>query len=126
MSEELEKNRKLLSIIIINYKTPKITRECILSIKKCLSSDIYEVIVVDNASDDQSVDLLSAEFSDIKVIGSYENLGYGRAVNLGARYAAGKYLLILNSDITLTSDITDILAGFYERNDAERDRGRCF
>lgn len=88
-----------LSIIIINYNTNKLTSDCIDSIK---SSDVsmidYEIIVIDNASPIEDPEKLKVTFPEIQLIKSDENLGFGRANNLGIDIAKGKYILLLNSD----------------------------
>lgn len=96
---------KSISVIIVNYNTGKYVLECIHSLQ--LQKNIkLEVIVVDNASQDNSVDLIAKEFgSKIKLIQSEENIGFGRANNLAARLAKGEFLLILNPDTTIQSPL---------------------
>lgn len=90
-----------LSIIILSYNTKDLTLACLKSIvsqyKKELDEKIIEVIVVDNASTDGSVEYIK-HLELIKPIQSKENLGFGKGCNLGAKAAKGKYLLLLNSD----------------------------
>ncbi len=93
-----------VSIIIVNYRTPEMTCECIASILENIHSISSEIIVVDNASGDDSVRRIRDPFSGVQVIESAENLGYGRAMNLGVRHAEGDFLLILNSDIIIQED----------------------
>jgi GT2 family glycosyltransferase len=91
---------KRLSIIIINFKTPSLTMRCIDSIK--LSKSISnEIIIVDNDSKDNSKQLVKGKFPNIKWIQNNTNEGFGRANNIGASVAKGKYLLLLNSDMIL-------------------------
>ena len=92
-----------ISIIIVNYNTVKLTSDCIRSILDNVESN-YEIIVVDNASDDNSATILAHRFPDIIMVESDINLGFGRANNLGAKYARGKYLFLLNSDTILHND----------------------
>ena len=95
-----------LSIIIVNYKTKDITKDCLDSILKNTKDLTYEIIVVDNASNDGSYEFLSKKFKKygfIKFIKNESNLGFSKANNQGAKKACGKYLLFLNSD-TIVSD----------------------
>lgn len=89
-----------LSIIIVSYNTKKLLEDCLVSIKKNLGKIDYEVIVVDNASSDGSVELIKSYTSrmPLKFIDSGGNIGFGRANNLGMKISKGKYVLLLNSD----------------------------
>lgn len=101
-----------VSIIIVNYNTAGILRDCLESIQKQTSGLDYEVIVVDNASSDGSVEMLKNDFPDVRLIESGGNLGFGRANNLGMERATGKYLFLLNSDTLL---VNNAVKAFYER-----------
>lgn len=89
-----------LSIIIITWNTANTTIKCIQSIKNNLSDFNYEIIVVDNASTDDTIAKLKKE-NDIVIIENKTNLGFGRANNMGVNRANGEYLLFLNSDMEL-------------------------
>lgn len=89
-----------VDIVVINYNTLEFLRGCLESIK--LYTDYpYQVMVVDNASTDGSVEFLLG-YPDIKVILNKENRGYGRACNQGITAGNGKYILFLNSDTRVT------------------------
>lgn len=98
-----------VSIIIVNYNTYKMTSECIDSIISHTSDINFEIIVVDNGSSDQSKECFEKDLR-IKYIYSKENLGFGIANNIGAQYAQGRYLLLLNSD---TLFLNNALKYFY-------------
>lgn len=94
---------KTLSVIIVNYNTGKYAVECIHSVLRQKHIQV-EVVVVDNASQDDSVDLLTGEFgSKVCITTSKENLGFGRANNLAASKATGEFLLLLNPDAVILS-----------------------
>lgn len=90
-----------ISIIIVNYNTCEITLQCLRSIVKFTKGVDYEIILVDNASQDDSVSRIEREFPNVLLIESKENLGFGRANNLGEKQAHGKYLFLLNGDTIL-------------------------
>jgi len=89
-----------LSIIIISYNTKDYLKKCLTSVDEDLSQSTIkaEIIVVDNDSQDNSVKMVETKFPKVKLIKSKTNLGFGKANNLGAAKAKGKYLLFLNSD----------------------------
>ena len=100
-----------VSIIIVNYNTKQLLSDCIDSIYRQTIGVDFEIIVVDNASTDESEVYICHRFPDIKWISSGENLGFGRANNLGVQYAKGEYLFLLNSDTVLCNNAVGI---FYE------------
>ena len=93
-----------LSFIIINYNTTALTIKCIQSIYQFTKSNTFEVILIDNASADQSIKTIEEQFHDIQLVRNTENIGFGRANNQGIQMANGKYIFLLNSDTALTSD----------------------
>ncbi len=107
-----------VSIIIVNYKTHKLTANCIQSIVSCTSGVEYEIIVVDNASTDGSKELFSSD-STIKYLYSEQNLGFGKANNWGTENACGKYLFYLNSDTILLNNAIKYFFDFAESYDGE-------
>lgn len=106
-----------VSVIIVNYNTADFISICIESLKKQTQIPI-EIIVVDNASTDQSIEVLeSVKINNFKLIKSSENIGFGRANNLAAKSATGDFLLLLNPDTTLDSPTTIIdLVNYYDQN----------
>jgi len=88
-----------LSVIILSYNTANVTLECLHSVQKYLPKKDTEIIVVDNASTDNTIPLLQKE--NIKLIINQTNLGFSKGNNIGAKMAVGEYLLFLNSDIRL-------------------------
>ena len=99
-----------VSIIIVNYKTPDLVIDCINSVRQQTEGISYEIIVVDNDSNDGSVEMLRQTFADnIKLIESAANLGFGKANNLGVKYAEGEYVFVLNSDTVLINNAIKIL-----------------
>lgn len=99
-----------ISIIIVNYNSEKVLVPCIESVVDHVSEVHYEIIVVDNASEPDSVQLLRQRYPDVKFIINKKNLGFGAANNKGAEAAAGDYLFFLNPDTLL---LDNALLGFY-------------
>ena len=98
-----------VSVIIVNYNTLQMTQECIDSVFNKTKDVEYEVILVDNASTDGSKEHFEKD-DRIRYIYSNENLGFGRANNLGYNYAKGNFLFFLNSDtILLNNAVKDFL-----------------
>ncbi len=101
--------KKDLSIIIVNYNTKKLLLECLDSIQKCTTGLVYEVIIVDNASDDGSVvsihKINHKRRNKIKVIANKHNLGFTGANNQGLKEAKGEFLLLLNSDTLILDNV---------------------
>jgi len=97
-----------LSIIIVSFNTKKFTKETIDSVIKNTKGISYEIIVIDNDSSDGSKGLLqdySKRYKNLIYIQAGENLGFGRANNLGIEKSKGKYILLLNSDTKLEKNI---------------------
>ena len=97
-----------VSVIIVNYNTLALTQQCVDSIFEKTSGLDFEVIIVDNGSTDGSKEVFSID-SRIQYIYSEENLGFGRANNLGATHAKGVYLFFLNSDTYLVNNAICLL-----------------
>ncbi len=107
-----------LSIIIINYKTKKITADCLRSIQASTDSLKKEVIVVDNDSQDDSVAYLKKHFPSFKVYSSGGNLGFARGNHFGYKKSKGKYLWLLNSDTILNKTTIQSLYDLAIQNDS--------
>ena len=93
MSDSIPK----VSIVIPHWNNVEILSECLKSIGSTIYPD-FEVIVVDNASTDNSVQYVKANFPDVKLIENDRNDGYAGGCNIGADLAQGKYLVFLNND----------------------------
>jgi GT2 family glycosyltransferase len=105
-----------LSIIILNYKTLGLVKNCLKAIKDLQLPFDYEIIIVDNNSLDNSVEYLKDNYFDVKVITSNVNLGFAGGINLGINVATGKYLLVLNPDILILSKAVENMFNFMELN----------
>lgn len=106
-----------VSVIIVNYNTLELTKNTIESVFEKTIEVSYEIILVDNASTDGSVEFFENNYKDkIILIKNNENLGFGRANNKGIEIAKGKYIFLLNSDTLLINNAIKILFDFMEQN----------
>ena len=87
-----------LSIVIVNWNTCDLLRECLSSIYSAPCGIPIEVFVVDNASSDGSAEMVDAEFPQVRLIRNTENVGYSRANNAAIELAQAPNVLLLNSD----------------------------
>ncbi len=90
-----------LSIAVISYNTRDLLLACLQSVQDRTTGVDYEVIVVDNASHDGSVDAVRTRFPHVTVIANAENSGFAKACNQAAVVSSGRYLLLLNSDTVM-------------------------
>jgi len=87
-----------VSIVIVNWNTCNILRDCLRSVYSETTEVQFEVIVIDNASEDNSVEMVHCDFPDVILIENQENRGFAAANNQGIAVAQGRYVLLLNSD----------------------------
>ena len=102
-----------VSILIVNYHSAVLTGACVKSIIEKTQGIAYEIIIVDNDSTEEEVSRIREHVGEhARIIPSPENLGFGKANNLGAAFAEGKYLLLLNPDIVLLNNAVKKLYDF--------------
>lgn len=87
-----------LSVIIVNWNTGDLLRQCLESLRRQAATARFETLVVDNASKDGSGDMAQALFPEVQFIANAENLGFAAANNKAIRLAHGRHLLLLNPD----------------------------
>jgi GT2 family glycosyltransferase/glycosyltransferase involved in cell wall biosynthesis len=90
-----------VSIVIPVYNKVELTLACLESLAACTPPDLYDVVVVDNASTDGTPQLTDALEGDVVIVRNEENLGFGRACNQGAGRSSGEFVLFLNNDTVL-------------------------
>jgi len=105
-----------LSVVIVNWNTESLLRDCLRSVYDTAKGITFEVIVVDNASSDGSVAMLKVEFPQVRRIENYENRGFAAANNQAFRVMTGRYALLLNSDTVLTEGAVHELYAFMEEH----------
>ncbi|WP_438434753.1 glycosyltransferase family 2 protein [Gorillibacterium sp. sgz500922] len=105
-----------LSIIILNYKTRRLTLDAVASVYQSVTDYAFEIILVDNASGDGLLEEAADRYPEIVRIANAENVGFARANNQGMRAARGRYLLLLNSDTVVEPDTLDEMVRFMDRH----------
>lgn len=93
-----------LSITIASYNSCQVTLQALESIRKETRGVDYEIIVVDNASTDNSADMIGKKFPAVRLIRSPRNLGFAAAQNMALAAARGRFLMILNSDVLFVNN----------------------
>lgn len=104
----------VLSVIVVSWNVCDLLRECLHSISQGLTipPDDYEIIVVDNASTDGSLDMARTEFPSARLIANVENLGFARANNRALGSCRGEYILLLNPDTVPLAHALDYMLDF--------------
>ncbi|MFZ4631979.1 MAG: glycosyltransferase family 2 protein [Patescibacteria group bacterium] len=98
----------MFSFIIINYNTSELTSACLKSIFKYCEPSEFEIILIDNNSKPEDLNLIKNNFGEsVKIIANDRNLGFAKANNQGASMAQGDYLFFLNSDTLINSNILE-------------------
>src|ERR1044072_8061196 len=90
--------RMKVSVIIVNYNVKYFLQVCLHSVMRAAEGLAAEVIVVDNNSSDDSMDMVRALFPTVIRIENKDNKGFSRANNQGVEIATGEYILFLNPD----------------------------
>ncbi|MFN5422919.1 MAG: glycosyltransferase family 2 protein [bacterium] len=105
-----------LSIIIVNYKSSQHVLNCLHSIDECRMQIKYEIIVVDNASNDGSKELILSIHEGVIWIQSEYNAGFARANNVGIRAARGRNVLLLNADTIIKNNAIEQTVTLFDKN----------
>lgn len=93
-----------ISVIIVNYNVKHFLEQCLFSVQAALKNIQGEIIVIDNASSDDSINYLQPKFPLIKFVANTENTGFGKACNQGFTLSSGQYILFLNPDTIVPAD----------------------
>lgn len=109
-----------LSIIIVNWNAGEYLKGCVQSIYSNIGTASLEIIVIDNASTDNSLDMLKDNFPDVIVIKNDANVGFAKANNQAMKVSVGQYILLLNPDTVVLDDSFLKMIDFM---DANRDAG---
>lgn len=104
-----------IAVVIVNHNTREHLRQCLASL---LLESPSEIVVVDNASTDGSVEMVRSEFPGVKLQDNSRNFGYGAAANQGMAGCTAEYVLLLNGDTHVSAGTLDALADYLDNNPA--------
>lgn len=116
ISNNANADRPDLSVVILSWNTKDLLIKCLETVAAASTSPVLEVIVVDNASRDGSADVVAGRFPWVKLIRNNKNDGYARGNNIGMRVAAGRHVLLLNSDTEVTPRAFRALVRFLDQH----------
>lgn len=102
----------VVSIVIVNWKTPRLLAKCLDSLKSEPTFGSFEIWVVDNNSGDESVEMLAREYPHVQVIANDDNLGFSKACNQVIPKAKGRFILLLNPDAVVTEGAVGKMSEF--------------
>ncbi len=105
-----------LSVIIVNYNTRNFIQLCLHSVLNALKHVDGEVVVVDNASTDDSCQVIRQKFPSVQLIANAKNLGFAGANNLGIKQSNGEYVLLLNPDTIVPEDAFEKCLLYFEKH----------
>ncbi len=103
-----------LSIIIVNWNAQDLLEKCLRCVQATTRRVSYEIIVVDNASSDDSAAMVRRDFPDVVLIENRQNVGFAGANNQGMQVAQGRYWLLLNSDAFVEENTLDAMVAFMD------------
>lgn len=103
-----------ISLIILNYNNAGLTRECVKNIKAHATAACIEIIVVDNSNDPRLAEILSVRYPDVQYIPLVKNVGFARGNNVGVAASHGRYVAIINYDITPLAGAFDELLAYMD------------
>ena len=104
-----------VSLVIVSWQVKNQLRNCLTSIYKEINNLNYEVIVVDNDSDDGSIEMVLNEFSKVQLIANKNNNGFAKACNQAIKKSSGKYVLLLNPDTEIRDNTVKKVYDFMEK-----------
>jgi len=105
-----------VSIIVVGTNEKDDINRCLNSIAKSKVNFTMETILVDNASNDGTTEMVKSYFKDVKIIRNEQKLGYIYNNNLAMRMAGGRYILLLNADIDLDNNTLQFMVNFMDKH----------
>ena len=111
-----ERPQKGVSVLIVSWNTRELLASCLTSIRESNPTCVVEVIVVDNASEDGSQEMVETRFPDVRLIRAGSNLGFAKGNNLAMQYAVGSMFALVNSDALVHSGCIETLADYLDQH----------
>ena len=105
-----------VSVIIVNWNTKELLRDCLSSVYEYAGDIGYEIIVIDNASIDGSAEMVKNDFQQVILMENSDNRGFATANNQGMAVAKGRYMLLLNSDTVVLDNAIANIVNFADEN----------
>jgi len=105
-----------ITVIIPHYNGEEILKRCLKSLQTTQCKD-FEVLIVDNGSQDNSLHMVKTEFPEVNIIQNNKNLGYAGGCNIGIKSCNSKYVVLLNNDTTVEPDWLSLLLDVMDRDD---------
>ena len=104
------------SVVLVNFNGQDFIRECLDAVFETVSSYDFDVIVVDNASSDDSLDIIKGYGDRLTLVENSENTGFSYANNQAVKLSSAPYVFLLNTDAILQPDTIDLMMVHYENN----------
>jgi GT2 family glycosyltransferase len=105
-----------ISVVIVSWNAKRYLEACLESLEAVPSRRSVEVIVLDNASSDSTVEMVEKRFPNVQLIKSEQNLGFAKGNNVAIRRCQGRYIALVNPDVVMFPGCLDALADFLDEN----------
>lgn len=105
-----------VAIVIVSYNSAEFIGECLESVFAQRDHVTQQVIVVDNASKDNTVEFIRERFPEVELLGPGKNLGFAKGVNYGAAHADAEFVLLLNPDTVILNHAVDVIVDFARKH----------
>lgn len=106
-----------LTIIIVNWNVRDLLSECIRSLEELIDGIEHEILVVDNHSSDNSIEMLQCNYPEVKLIANDNNVGFAKANNQAFKLSSGDFVLLLNPDTTIIDNSVDKMLRLLKKDD---------
>lgn len=110
------KSTKKIAIVVINYNGKNLLKKFLPSLVKYSDIKISDIFIVDNNSDDGSVDFIKKNYSSVKIIQNDKNYGYAKGYNVGLNKIQSQYLVLINNDVEVSENWLDPMFNSMEQN----------
>lgn len=112
------KSIKKIAVVIINYNGKDLLKKFLPSVVKYSDKKISDIYIIDNNSDDDSIDFIKKNYSSVKIIQNDKNYGYAKGYNVGLDKILSEYLVLINNDVEVTENwLEPMLQGLETNNE---------